>query len=316
MQIGELAGRAGISVKAVRYYESLGLLTPERLSNGYRDYDDRQLRAAIEIRELTALGLRAREVIPFVECLALGHEHSDDCVASLASYRDSIREIDRLISSLQDRRARLVDRLHEGAARTFAKEMPMDAHDYTSLPENLPVPSDDGAVDHLWGATIPGITLPTSDGGTVDLGVLGDGRTVVYIYPLTGRPGTDLPDGWDNIPGARGCTTEACDFRDHHTDLLAAGATRVWGLSSQEVAYQAELVERLRLPFKMISDQDFRLADVLDLPSFSAEGHSRLYKRMTLIIREGRVEHIFYPVFPPNTHAQQVLDWMKANPTF
>lgn len=191
----------------------------------------------------------------------------------------------------------------------------MNTHDLTSLPENLPVPSDDGAVDHLPGATIPGITLPTSDGGTVDLGVESSGRTVVYIYPLTGKPGTDLPDGWDNIPGARGCTSEACDFRDHHDDLLRAGATRVWGLSSQDVPYQAEVVERLRLPFTMISDQHFQLAEILDLPSFSAEGQPRLYKRMTLIIREGRVEHTFYPVFPPNTHAQQVLDWLKANPS-
>ncbi|MDR6868486.1 peroxiredoxin [Microbacterium resistens] len=182
------------------------------------------------------------------------------------------------------------------------------------LPENLPIPEDDGAADHLRGMSLPALTLPTSDAGVIDLGALGDGRTVIYLYPLTGRPDTDLPDGWDSIPGARGCTTEACDFRDHHDDLLAAGAQRVWGLSSQDIRYQAEVSERLRLPFAMISDTAFLLGSALALPTFSAPGQPRLYKRLTLIVRDGRVEHVFYPIFPPNTHAQQVLDWLRANP--
>jgi peroxiredoxin len=190
----------------------------------------------------------------------------------------------------------------------------MTTHDYSQLPDGLPVPTDDGAARHLTGMTVPRIVLATSDGGTVDIGDPGAGRIVVYVYPLTGSPDTDLPAGWDDIPGARGCTTEACDFRDHFAELRDASAETVWGLSSQNSPYQAEVVERLHLPFSMISDPTFTLADALDLPTFSAEGHPRLYTRLTFIIRNGRVEHVFYPIFPPNTHAQQVLDWLRANP--
>ena len=136
--------------------------------------------------------------------------------------------------------------------------------DYTTLPDDLPVPVDDGAADHLPGASLPASTLPISDGGTVDLTALGASRTVIYLYPLTGQPGTDLPEGWDAIPGARGCSTEACDFRDHFDDLRREGITAVWGLSSQDTAYQAEVVSRLRLPFAMISDQRFELATALE----------------------------------------------------
>jgi peroxiredoxin len=184
--------------------------------------------------------------------------------------------------------------------------------DYTVLPEGLPVPEDDGAADHLVGMTMPQVTLPTSDGGTVDLGDPGPGRTVIYLYPLTGQPGVDLPAGWDDIPGARGCSTEACDFRDHFAELSRAGAARVYGMSSQDVAYQAEVVDRLSLPFAMISDESFRLADSLRLPTFSASGHDRLYSRLTLVVLDGRIEHCFYPIFPPNTHAQEVLAWLET----
>jgi peroxiredoxin len=117
------------------------------------------------------------------------------------------------------------------------------------------------------------------------------------------------------IPGARGCSTEACDFRDHFADLQAAGAAHVWGLSSQDPEYQAEVVERLRLPFRMLSDPQFALADALTLPTFSAPGHDRLYSRLTLVVSGGKIDHVFYPIFPPNTHAQQVLDWLQTNPT-
>jgi peroxiredoxin len=186
--------------------------------------------------------------------------------------------------------------------------------DYTTLPDNLPVPADDGAADHLPGTAVPDLTLPTSDGQQVSFGTLGPGRTIVYLYPLSGRPGVDLPDGWDAIPGARGCSTEACDFRDHHADLRQAGASRVYGMSSQNPDYQAELVARLHLPFTMISDPGFALADALRLPTFAAPGHDRLYTRLTLVVRDGRIEHVFYPIFPPNTHAQQVLDWLRDHP--
>ena len=186
--------------------------------------------------------------------------------------------------------------------------------DFSSLPDNLPAPDDDGAADHLPGMSMPVLSLRTSDGKAIDLAAPDPGRTIIYLYPLTGRPGVDLPEGWDAIPGARGCSTEACDFGDHFADLREAGASHVWGMSSQDPEYQDEAVQRLHLPFAMISDPQLTLADALNLPTFSAPGHARLYSRLTLVVREGRIEHVFYPVFPPNTHAQQVLDWLRAHP--
>lgn len=159
---------------------------------------------------------------------------------------------------------------------------------------------------------MPALTLTSTGGVRVAFDQLGEGRSVIYVYPLTGRPGHDLPEGWDSIPGARGCTTEACDFRDHYRQLTDAGADRVYGLSSQDSAYQREVAERLRLPFTLLADVGLALADELDLPTFEADG-MRLYKRLTLILRDGRIEHVFYPVFPPNTHAQQVLAWLTTH---
>ncbi|HEY0168919.1 MAG TPA: peroxiredoxin [Jatrophihabitans sp.] len=185
---------------------------------------------------------------------------------------------------------------------------------YTTLPDDLPAPQDDGAADHLPGLPMPALSLRASDGQAVDLGALGPGRTVIYLYPRTGQPGVELPQGWNAIPGARGCTPESCGFRDHFADLRAAGVAAVWGLSSQDPDYQAEAVHRLHLPFGMLSDPQFALADALNLPTFAAAGHDRLYSRLTLVVRDGAIEHAFYPVFPPDTHAQQVLDWLLANP--
>ena len=184
---------------------------------------------------------------------------------------------------------------------------------FTTLPDDLPVPEDDGAADHLAGAALPGLALLATSGETVALDRLDSGRTVLYFYPLTGRPGVELPDGWNDIPGARGCTTEACDFRDHHADLAAAGVATVYGVSSQQSDYQGELVERLELPFSMLADPGLELATALDLPTFTAAGE-RLYRRLTLVARDGHAEHVFYPIFPPNEHAQQVLAWLHANP--
>ncbi|NMO51925.1 peroxiredoxin [Actinoplanes sp. TBRC 11911] len=157
---------------------------------------------------------------------------------------------------------------------------------------------------------MPRVTLAGTGGEAVALDDLGSRRTVIYLYPMTGRPGVATPDGWDEIPGARGCTTEACDFRDHHRDLLSAGASGVFGLSSQDTDYQREAVERLHLPFPMLADPDLLLARALNLPTFEAGG-MRLYKRLTLIVRDGGIEHVFYPVFPPNEHAGQVLAWLR-----
>jgi peroxiredoxin len=184
---------------------------------------------------------------------------------------------------------------------------------YESLPDDLPIPEDDGAADHLPGHELPQLTLLGTDGSEVDLAGLGDGRTVLYLYPLSGKPGVDLPEGWDAIPGARGCTPEACAFRDHFQDLRQAGAERVYGLSSQDTDYQAELATRLALPFAIVSDPDLRLAELLRLPTFTADGE-RLYQRLTLIIRDGQIEHAFYPVFPPDRHASEVLSWLRSHP--
>ncbi len=173
------------------------------------------------------------------------------------------------------------------------------------------MPEDDGAADHLAGRPAPRQSLPTTSGEEIALDELGPGRTVLYVYPLTGRPDVDLPDGWDTIPGARGCTAEACDFRDHHDDLLDAGAARVFGLSSQDSDYQREVVGRLRLPFAMVSDTELGLTEELGLPIFQAGGMT-LFKRLTLVIRGAVIEHVFYPVFPPNEHAQQVLAWLRS----
>jgi peroxiredoxin len=185
--------------------------------------------------------------------------------------------------------------------------------DYTRLPAGLPAPSDDGAADHLPGALMPEVALGSTDGEQVPLAGLGPGRTIVYVYPMTGQPDRALPEGWDEIPGARGCTPEACGFRDHHRELIEAGASTVYGLSSQDTAYQREAVDRLGLPFAMLADPTLELARELGLPTFEVEGR-RLYKRITLVVRDGEIEHVFYPVFPPNEHAGEVLGWLRANP--
>ncbi|MPZ64865.1 MAG: redoxin family protein [Pseudonocardiaceae bacterium] len=185
--------------------------------------------------------------------------------------------------------------------------------DVNQLPADLPVPEDDGAADDLAGHPAPHLSLPSTAGRTVVLHDLAPGRTVLYLYSLTGRPDVDLPEGWDAIPGARGCTTEACDFRDHHDDLFDAGASAVFGLSSQDCAYQREVVDRLRLPFEMLSDTELILAERLNLPTFRVDGRT-LYKRLTLVIHNGLIEHAFYPIFPPNEHAQQVLAWLRSRP--
>jgi peroxiredoxin len=172
----------------------------------------------------------------------------------------------------------------------------------------IPAPRDDGAADHLPGSPLPGLSLPSTAGGAVLLSGL-TGRTVLYVYPMTGRPGVPLPEGWDSIPGARGCTPEACGFRDHHAELSAAGA-HVYGLSSQPTDYQQEAASRLRLPFALLSDERLELAEALRLPTFEVEGR-RLFTRLTLVVRAGVIEHVFYPVFPPGEHAEQVLAWLR-----
>lgn len=187
------------------------------------------------------------------------------------------------------------------------------SHDLMALPE-LPVPEDDGGADHLPGMPVPSVALPATDGRTLALEVpAGADRLVVYAYPRTGRPGEpSLTEDWDVIPGARGCTPESCGFRDHTAELAAAGAA-VFGLSTQDTEYQQEMVARLRLPFPVLSDAALALTRAMRLPTLTVAGHE-LLRRLTLIIRGGAVEHVFYPVFPPDTHAEQVLDWLRGHP--
>ena len=182
----------------------------------------------------------------------------------------------------------------------------------TDLPPDLPAPIDDGAARHLAGMTMPAVRLPDTAGGEVDLGALGAGRTVIYAYPRTGAPGAALPDGWDAIPGARGCTPQSCAFRDHHAELASLGAT-VYGLSTQDTAYQREMAGRLHLPFPVLSDAGLVLTRALNLPTFTSEG-MMLLKRLTLVVQGGRIETVFYPVFPPDRSAEQVTDWLRDHP--
>jgi peroxiredoxin len=180
------------------------------------------------------------------------------------------------------------------------------------LPSNLPRPVDDGVTDHLVSMTMPKICLRTTTGRTVDLSDLSAPRTVIYCYPMTGVPGKPLPEGWDAIPGARGCTPQACSFRDHHQALSQLKAD-VFGYSTQTTEYQREMAYRLHLPFEILSDAEFKLCDELRLPTFEVEG-LRLVKRLTLIVRGGRIEHVFYPVFPPDESAEQVVRWLQDHP--
>jgi peroxiredoxin len=183
-------------------------------------------------------------------------------------------------------------------------------NDPTVLPANLPRPVDDGAARHLLGVGMPDLALPSTGGDPVNLARL-TRPAVVYAYPYTGRPGQPLlvPD-WDLIPGARGCTPESCGFRDHHADLDSLGVD-VYGLSTQDTAYQGEAAARLRLPFPLLSDANLRLTEALRLPTFDA-ARQRLLKRLTLLVERGAIAQVWYPVFPPDTHAGEVLDWLRA----
>lgn len=174
----------------------------------------------------------------------------------------------------------------------------------------LPAPQDDGAARHLPGMQIPSIPLPATDGSMVDLSSL-TGRVVLYAYPRTGRPGEPNPDGWEAIPGARGCTPQTCAFRDRFADLQSLGVAHLYGLSTQGTAYQREVAERLHLPFAILSDEALEFTRALLLPTFTIHGMT-LLKRLTLILRDGVIEHVFYPVFPPDQNAADVVAWLSG----
>jgi peroxiredoxin len=187
---------------------------------------------------------------------------------------------------------------------------PVDAHDPSALPPDLPVPVDDGGADHLVGMQVPALGFPATTGGEQDLVELAAGTLVLFVYPRTGVPGMPPPDGWDAIPGARGCTPQACAFRDHHAELAALGAT-VAGLSVQTPREQKEAAKRLHLPFPLLADPARRLGSALSLPTFDGGG-ATLYRRLTLVARAGRIVTSFYPVFPPDANANDVVAWLSG----
>jgi peroxiredoxin len=184
-------------------------------------------------------------------------------------------------------------------------------HNPNILPPNIPAPQDDGAARHLAGMKLPDFALPATAGAPVNLSKL-KGRTVVYIYPRTGVPGVDLPPGWNDIPGARGCTPQSCSFRDHFGELKRLSVAQLYGLSTQGTAYQQEAVSRLHLPFAILSDEKFALTKALKLPTFTVAGMA-LLKRMAWVIDDGVITKAFYPVFPPDRSAAEVIAWLQAS---
>ena len=181
--------------------------------------------------------------------------------------------------------------------------------EYSNLPDDLPTPIDDGECDHLEGSSLPSTALSLTNGSLLNLETLND--CVLYIYPMTAQPGTALPDGWEQIPGARGCTPQSCSFRDHYKEFKNLGF-EVFGLSAQDTIYQNEAKERLHLPFEFISDEGMILATSPGIPTFNVEG-LHLYKRTTLVIKNGKIVKCFYPVFPPDKNPDDVINWIKGN---
>lgn len=290
MRVGELARRTGTTIRALRYYESVGLVVPRRLSNGYREYEPIAERQVAQIRELMALGLAVEETRPFVESIADGDE--DVCAAALATFRSTVVGLQDRIGELSAQRDALNARIDEAARRVVT-----DA------------PSSENDPARLVGSALPSLRFYASDGRPVDLGDLGPGRTVIFVYPLTGRPGVDLPRGLLEVHGARGSTDQAIWLRDHHAELLAAGASRVYGLSAQSTGYQRELAHRLRLPYPLIPDPKLTLAAKTGLPTRTG-GDLALYDRLTLIVADDVVEHVFHPIPDPASHALDVMSWL------
>jgi peroxiredoxin len=184
-------------------------------------------------------------------------------------------------------------------------------HNPNVLPTDLPVPEDDGGARHLTGAAFPDLALPATAGGSINLARVA-GRTVLYLYPRTGVPGVDLPPGWDDIPGARGCTPQSCSFRDHFAELKALGASHVFGLSAQDTGYQREAAGRLHLPFSLLSDHALAFTHALMLPTFTVAGMT-LIKRMAIVADDGVIVKVFYPVFPPDRSATDVIAWLRTD---
>ncbi|MET8151348.1 MerR family transcriptional regulator [Actinoplanes sp. NPDC049668] len=292
MRVGELARRTGTTVRALRYYEAAGLVVPRRLGNGYREYDPIAVRLVDQIRELMALGLSVEETRPFVESIADGADDAHVCAAALATYRSTITGLQERIGQLTAQRDALDARLDAAASRVITAGPAAGA--------------DPGS---LIGRAMPSLDFYATDGRPVDLAALGPGRSVIFVYPLTGRPGVDLPNGLLEIHGARASTEQAAWFRDHHTEILTAGAARVYGLSAQSTGYQRELVHRLRLPYPLIPDPKLTLAAKLGLPTSTAADMT-LYDRLTLVVSDNTIEHVFHPIPAPAPHPLDVMRWL------
>lgn len=190
----------------------------------------------------------------------------------------------------------------------------MRVSDFASLPDDLPVPEDDGAADHLPGMPVPRLALPATSGGEVDLAELATGLLVAYVYPRTGVPGEPLPAGWDDIPGARGCTPQSCSYRDSLAAFETHGA-RLVGISAQSEVEQAEFAARERIPYPLLADPGLGLVTTLRLPTFQVEIGGEpvtLYRRLTFVAEAGQIVKAFYPVFPPDRDAADVLAWLAA----
>ncbi|KAF9691867.1 hypothetical protein EKO04_009941 [Ascochyta lentis] len=181
---------------------------------------------------------------------------------------------------------------------------------HTSFPSDLPVPQDDGACSHLTGFKVPSVSLSSTSGDQVDVSKL-SGLAVVFCYPRTGAPGETIPDEWNIIPGARGCTPQACSFRDEMGELRKLGVNTIFGVSTQDTPYQAEVKSRLHLPYELLSDADLQLTKALKLPTFEWQG-KRLIKRLALIVEDGQITKVWYPVFPPDANAKQVIEWLAT----
>lgn len=185
--------------------------------------------------------------------------------------------------------------------------------DLTQLPTDLPVPVDDGATVGIEGSRLPALRLASTLEPDVDLREASAGRLVLYVYPRTGVPGQPSPQGWDQIPGARGCTPENVAFRDREHEIRDLGAT-VMGLSSQLLEEQREFSQRERIPYPLLNDSALVLARELGLPTFEVAG-TTLYKRLTLIAEQGTIIKVFYPVFPPDRHPEDVIAWLRDRET-
>jgi len=294
MRVGELARRTGTTVRALRYYEAAGLVVPRRLSNGYRDYDPIAERQVAQIRELMVLGLTVEETRPFVESIA---NDDDVCAAAVATFRSTVTGLQARIGELTAQRDALEARIDEAARHVVTG------------PEAA---GTEPAV--LIGKVLPQLQFYATDGRPIDLGTLGEGRSVIFVYPLTGRPGVDLPRGLLEVHGARGSTDQGSWLRDHHAEILAAGAARVYGLSAQSTGYQRELAHRLRLRYPLIPDPKLTLATTAGLPTRTVAGLT-VYERLTLIINDDLVEHVFHPIPDPASHALAVMRWLTKRRT-